>query len=72
MKQNQGYPLVKMYRCAEGCFHKSLQDPCVIFHEVQQFLFIWNKGMDLLALGRVKGASCKPDDLSCAHRHMVF
>lgn len=49
-------PFLKMYWYAECCFYKSLQDACVIFHMVQQFLFIWNKGLDLLALGRGKGS----------------
>lgn len=35
-------------------FYRSLQDACVIFHEAQQFLFIQNKGVDPLALGRAK------------------
>lgn len=57
-------------------FYKSLQDACVIFHDAQQFLFIQNKGVDPLALGRVKGGGRAGVNLMTRHvptePHMVF
>lgn len=58
-----------MYWYAECGFFKSLQGSWVIFHMIQQFLFIWKKGVDAFALGRAKGgASCEPDDLFSEHQ----
>lgn len=48
---------------------------CVIFHMVQQFLFIWNKGVDPLALGRGKGRGPRVNLMTrhvSADPHMVF